>query len=347
MKIKALFLYAEIMSYTEGVIINYLSKNPSIEISFVQLDKKKLTKFIPKIQHINKSSFNSFKAFKSYCISYNPNALFVSGRMDKDYLKITKYFKGSIPTITVQDTLFENSLRQKLISVFSKLLYRQYFDFFWGVGSLQTAFALKMGFKKNQIFEFFYIHNSTVFNNQVTINKVANKLKIICIGRLAEEKNFLTLARAVDELNLNGDKNISITIIGEGPERENLSKYKFVNLLGYMEPDKILENINGYDLFCLPSLYEPWGLVVNEMTSIGFPILASNNCGSAFNLVIENYNGLKFDPNNIDELKKKLLNFLEFDKSNFKSMSKNSIQLSKEFTFEKWEAIFNTIIEKS
>jgi len=28
-------------------------------------------------------------------------------------------------------------------------------------------------------------------------------------------------------------------------------------------------------------------------------------------------------------------------------MSKNSIQLSKEFTFEKWEAVFNNIIKKS
>ena len=41
--------------------------------------------------------------------------------------------------------------------VFSKYLYRQYFSSYWGMGSLQTANALSLGFNPARIYENFYV----------------------------------------------------------------------------------------------------------------------------------------------------------------------------------------------
>jgi glycosyltransferase involved in cell wall biosynthesis len=47
---------------------------------------------------------------------------------------------------------------------------------------------------------------------------------------------------------------------------------------------------------------EPWGLVVNEAMAAGLPVLVSNRCGCAADLVAEGLNGFTFDPYDEAEL---------------------------------------------
>ena len=82
------------------------------------------------------------------------------------------------------------------------------------------------------------------------------------------------------------------------------------------------------DLFCLLSVYEPWGLVIHEFASQGLPIVASSNCGSAFNLVHDNYNGFNVRSNDNHEIKATLLNYINLDEENKVQMSKNSGKIS-------------------
>ncbi|MEI9973822.1 MAG: glycosyltransferase [Ignavibacteriota bacterium] len=52
----------------------------------------------------------------------------------------------------------------------------------------------------------------------------------------------------------------------------------------------------------LPSTREPWGLVVNEAMASGLPVVVSNRCGSAEDLVEHGANGLVFDPSQASAL---------------------------------------------
>lgn len=56
------------------------------------------------------------------------------------------------------------------------------------------------------------------------------------------------------------------------------------------------------DCFVLPSLYEEWGLVVNEAMACGLPVVVSKTVGSAEDLVQHGENGFHIDPTRPKEL---------------------------------------------
>ena len=60
--------------------------------------------------------------------------------------------------------------------------------------------------------------------------------------------------------------------------------------------------------FILPSLSEPWGLVVNEAASTGLPLLVSHRAGCAPTLVPDHEpgTGAQFNPLDIEEMCQRL-----------------------------------------
>lgn len=59
--------------------------------------------------------------------------------------------------------------------------------------------------------------------------------------------------------------------------------------------------------FIHASTTEQWGLVVNEAMASGLPVLVSNRCGCAQELVHEGVNGFTFDPYNVERLTQLML----------------------------------------
>jgi glycosyltransferase involved in cell wall biosynthesis len=66
------------------------------------------------------------------------------------------------------------------------------------------------------------------------------------------------------------------------------------------------------DVFVHASMTEQWGLVVNEAMASGLPILVSNRCGCAPDLVKDNVNGFTLDPFNVEEMANAMLKISAF-----------------------------------
>ena len=65
--------------------------------------------------------------------------------------------------------------------------------------------------------------------------------------------------------------------------------------------------------FIHPALTEPWGLVVNEAMASGLPVVVSNRCGCAPDLVQDGVNGSTFDPYKVEELAQLMLRVAAFN----------------------------------
>lgn len=127
--------------------------------------------------------------------------------------------------------------------------------------------------------------------------------KFLFLGRLSPEKNLERLIEVFNDL-----RDHQLTIIGNGPLKETISQKSKTNIriLDHVPNDQIGLWIRGSDFLILPSLSEPWGLVVEEALYFGRPVIVSSHCGVA-ELVIHNKNGFVFNPINVSDLKRLIL----------------------------------------
>lgn len=103
-----------------------------------------------------------------------------------------------------------------------------------------------------------------------------NGLSLVAAGRLSREKGFELLIEAIALL---GNKDISLTILGDGPMKESLLERARelgvadqVQLVGYVS-DPISEFIKA-DLFVMSSFFEGFPNVLLEALSSGTPVVS-------------------------------------------------------------------------
>jgi glycosyltransferase involved in cell wall biosynthesis len=124
----------------------------------------------------------------------------------------------------------------------------------------------------------------------------ANERIVLFVGRLEASKGLQELlsafARAVAEEN-----DLCLSIAGDGSLRAHVEAIATkpdcrVTYLGRLSGDDVLSAYLAADLLVLPSLFEPWGLVINEAMACGLPVIVSDRVGCADDLVRPGETGL-------------------------------------------------------
>lgn len=103
------------------------------------------------------------------------------------------------------------------------------------------------------------------------------------LGRFVDKKGFHILIDALHRVRSSG-VDASLTLAGDGPNRDPLQRQatelglgEFVNFCGWVaEPGEVFDNV---DVFVLPSLAEPFGIVVIEAMAAGLPIISTRTDG--------------------------------------------------------------------
>ncbi|MGA3170979.1 MAG: glycosyltransferase family 4 protein [Chthoniobacteraceae bacterium] len=122
---------------------------------------------------------------------------------------------------------------------------------------------------------------------------------IVCAARLEEEKDVRTLIAAMPAVLASSPQAVCV-IAGEGSEREALAGQ--IRALGLGESVRLagfckdaLSLINAADVFVLPSIAEPFGLVLVEAMSLGRPVIATR-AGGPREIVEDGVTGLLVPP---------------------------------------------------
>ncbi len=144
------------------------------------------------------------------------------------------------------------------------------------------------------------------------------------VGLQAQERVILSSARLVPAKGLDlmikaflrsglAEKGYCYLIAGVGPLEGELkalagtAEGKAVRFIGFQQPTDNLALMAHADVFVLPSVYEPHGIVVHEAMAAGTPVIASDVCGAAYDLVDAGVNGEIFRSGDAEDLRAKLL----------------------------------------
>lgn len=82
----------------------------------------------------------------------------------------------------------------------------------------------------------------------------------------------------------------------------------------------------------LPSIFEPWGLVIHEATSAGLSVICSNICGASVHLVQDRYNGYNIKRGDAVGLGEAMLRYSNLSHERRNEMSNNSYNMLLQFT---------------
>ena len=148
----------------------------------------------------------------------------------------------------------------------------------------------------------------------------------IFVGRLNPIKNIEHLIKAFAILKNTNALALSwgLIVVGDGPQKEELisicTELKVCDV--YFVGGKSWREVPKFhalaDVLVLPSISEPWGLVINEAMACSMPVLVSKYCGAAYDLVYVGENGFIFDPFDKEEL----INWLNYFVTHHKRIEK-------------------------
>lgn len=287
---------------------------------------------------------------------FKPDALMIYGWSFHSHLKtILHYSKKCTIIFRGDSTLLDEapgfSVKKILRRIFLKWVYSK-IDIALYTGKANKEYYLKHGLKEEQlIFAPHAIDNSRFEDHDDIFQEKAYALRreleipetatvFLFAGKMELKKNPELLVKAFLKT---GDHHSFLVMAGNGVLKEelvkNYSSYTSVKFLPFQNQSQMPVLYRMADVFVLPSQGpgETWGLSVNEAMASSRPVIVSDKCGCAADLVENGINGFVFESGNLQQL----INYLSkcLVKKDRIAMASASRERIKNFTHNK------TIIE--
>tara|TARA_B110001450_G_scaffold134513_1_gene126313 strand:+ start:2518 stop:3558 length:1041 start_codon:yes stop_codon:yes gene_type:complete len=262
----------------------------------------------------------------------NPSLILCSGWVDRNYLKIVKYYNQKTPTVLLFDNPWRGTFRQYMATLISPFTLKKIFTHCWLPGSRAKVFAQKLGFSDSQILTGLYSADTPKFskfrNEFLDLKKVKFPKVFLYVGRYVKHKGLFELWNAFIELQNEDPSDWELWCLGTGEEFDNRILHPKIKHFGFIQPLEMNKYLSQSGIYILPSIYEPWGVSVHEMAAAGFPMLLSENVGSSEEFLEENINGYRFNSGNKLEIKQKLKKIINLKESDLLTMGNKSFNLS-------------------
>lgn len=114
-----------------------------------------------------------------------------------------------------------------------------------------------------------------------------SSLKLLWVGRMLDWKRVDTIVKAVCACSAN----ITLTLVGDGPERTRLEKLALGLPVTFLPPQpiaRIRSIMRAHDVYILSSnAVEGWGAALNEAIEEGMKVLGTHEAGSSAALLPE------------------------------------------------------------
>ncbi|GAB5539353.1 MAG: hypothetical protein Salg2KO_14560 [Salibacteraceae bacterium] len=280
----------------------------------------------------------------AYAIGFNPDLILCSGWMDKDYVAICKTHHKSIPTVLTMDNHWNGGIKQHVARFLSPFTLKKAFSHVFVPGNIQSKYAQKLGFSKDQILAGFYSADTQKFSRYYQDIDHSERIKskrFIYLGRYTEHKGIFDLWRAFQRSDAHS-LGWELWCVGTGDAFDQRPEMEGIKHFGFVQPNELLPILKETSVYILPSHFEPWGVSVHEMAATGFPMLLSDKIGSREMFMKANENGYLFNSADVASLTEKMNQFMKLSEAELEKMGELSRALSKQNSPNQWaEKVMN------
>lgn len=175
--------------------------------------------------------------------------------------------------------------------------------------------------------------NSEKYGIRNELNIYENKM-IVAVGQFIPRKGFDILISAMRDI----PSDVGVYFIGGKPTEKYLRKKEELRLsnihfVGFKSKSDLAQYYRAADLFVLPTREDIWGLVIQEAMAYGLPVISTEKCAAAHELVENGKNGYIVPVGNTQILAEKILDILN-NEDKQKQFSIESLKKIQKYTLE-------------
>jgi len=250
----------------------------------------------------------------------------------------------SIPYILEIDGGFINYNESKLKHFIKNKLISGATTYF-STSNIASEYLIYYGAKENKIvkYPFTSLHRTDILDTPVSnIKKVELRKKmgiienkvVLAVGQFIPRKGFDVLLKCASNLV----NNIGFYFVGGEPTREYIQikerlELSNVHFVGVQPKEKLKEYYQAADVFVLPTREDVWGLVINEAMANGLPVISTDKCGAALELIDDGENGF-IVPANDEKMLLERIKILIADTNMQRRFGEYNLKTIKEYTME-------------
>jgi glycosyltransferase involved in cell wall biosynthesis len=261
------------------------------------------------------------------------------------------YRLASESRVVMMDDAWDNADNRGLLTREIKRLIHRNIDAVFIPASSHLPYFVKMGFSEDRILfgvdvvdNDYFLRKSEearVNDKKSRASKKLPKNYFLFVGRFLPRKGLETLLKAYEDYCHRASQNPwNLVLVGDGENLENIrSLSRNIPGIVFVGP-QFEENLCEYyalaRVLIVPSIIDPWGLVVNEGMASGLPVIVSRGCGCAKTLVQEGENGWTFEPGDEEALTKLMIRASSLSSDTLKEMGRKSQAIISEWSLDRF-----------
>lgn len=276
-----------------------------------------------------------------------PDLVLASGWVDKGYLAVCRQQRArDVPTVMTFDTAWRGDARQWANVLLGRMRLHSAFSHAWATGTPQRNYARRLGFHAPRIRDGFYTADTDRFlalGQRLLAERTTQwPHRFLCVARYIPTKGHQMLCdafAALADAGEAGDWELWIAGTGELFEQVRGSatgQHPRIRHLGFKQADEMPDVVAQCGAFVLPSLYEPWGVVVHEHACAGLPLVLSSAVGAAERFLAEGLNGFRFTAGDRGALHDALRAIVRRSDDELRVMGLRSAEVGGSWTPEAW-----------
>jgi glycosyltransferase involved in cell wall biosynthesis len=235
------------------------------------------------------------KLVNSLVVQHAPHVVVIPGWVHASYRNlVTTPQLSRAKFVMTMDTPYRGSLRQRL-GKFKVAGYLKRFDRIVVPGERAWQLARFLGFPESRIVRGLYGIDYPTFAPLLARRRAQPggwPRKFLFTGRYHAEKGIDVLLDAYRSYRSSVREPWGLTCCGTGPMSDDVSRAEGVTNLGFVQPHEMPDVLASHGVFVVGSRFDPWPLAIVEACAAGMPVIHSETCGSAVELVRPYFNGL-------------------------------------------------------